>query len=812
MSIIVFSTIAYGQTPAELGYRFLPNKIVANTDVVLQVYTKGDSLPQSIGNLISTSSDSSIIQILDVEKTPNDFNTYVKIKALNPGTATIALAAPGYASQEVPVTVYGDYNAPTKLLIKVTPTTFSTIGSEKGYVAIELVNDAGIPLQARQDTSITLSTSDSNIVNLQNTELTIKTGGYYAIEEFDVKNDGTAKISASTQSMAAVSSTVTVSTIVTQKTIQLYVFPKILNSYQNSFGYVIAELQQSSTPVQATEDIIIPIQVTNATGLQMINTSLEKPTVTANAPIIIKKGSYWGYTNISVAAGTHGWVASPIGMEGQWNVGFNAKGYLTSPVVTISTINGPLLSDHTAALDLIPLLATGQKELIGVLHLENDSFNVPGPPVIANKDLQVEVDSSDPNTLSVDKVNIDKGTGAGLVFAKVSSTIPVQPTLNVVTISPQTVPQTYAPTITVPISNSMALVADPLLPALLTNNDFPLALYMTKSGIVDYFTEDMTPFISPKDVLQTESKTLPQGESIVLLNSRSLKSDPSTVSISAGDFVTNIPMKSFSSKPASISIDYPDTILSNFKNTFSIQLLDSQNNPVFLQDDTQFKLITSNTTILDAPGSVVIKKGNYYSLFDVKASNTGKSELAVLSSDLPLAKFDIDVTSLTPSVVINSNDHVNSNFAFDATVTAQYQNSPLSGLKVDWNVQGAKTQSADSVTDKDGNAKISLISQDPNTVTIQASVTGGIFGITTVSKAIAVNPPLTPTTSAQNTPNTGSFSIMGINPLFIIIPGVAAAGGIILKKKNMLDGMSEKMNLGEKLLEIKERISRTSEK
>src|SRR5205807_4050609 len=134
----------------------------------------------------------------------------------------------------------------------------------KGYVAVELANDAGMPIKAIQDTRITLSTSDSNIVILQNTELTIKTGDYYAFEEFDVKKDGIAKISASASSMEAVSSTVTVSTTETQKTIQLYVFPKILNSNQNSFGYVIAQLQSGGTPVQATEDITIPIQVTDS--------------------------------------------------------------------------------------------------------------------------------------------------------------------------------------------------------------------------------------------------------------------------------------------------------------------------------------------------------------------------------------------------------------------------------------------------------------------------------------------------------------------------------------------------------------------
>jgi hypothetical protein len=223
------------------------------------------------------------------------------------------------------------------------------------------------------------------------------------------------------------------------------------------------------------------------------------------------------------------------------------------------------------------------------------------------------------------------------------------------------------------------------------------------------------------------------------------------------------------------------------------------------------KLVSSNPSILDVSNSVTIKKGDYYSLFDVTSKNAGTTELSVLSNELPLAKFDIDVTSLTPDIIIDSTDHVDPNITFDSTLTAQYQNSPLSGLKVDWSVKGAKIQSMDSITDKDGKAKISLLSQDPNTVTIQASVAGGIFSETTVSKDIAVNPPLIQGPSTAST-NTNSFSIMGINPLFIIIPGAAAASGIILKKKNMLDGMSEKMNLGEKFLEIKERISGMREK
>ena len=64
-----FTMVAYGQTPSELGYRILPSKIVENTEGVLQVYVKSETAaPREINNLVVTTSDSSIIQILGIEK------------------------------------------------------------------------------------------------------------------------------------------------------------------------------------------------------------------------------------------------------------------------------------------------------------------------------------------------------------------------------------------------------------------------------------------------------------------------------------------------------------------------------------------------------------------------------------------------------------------------------------------------------------------------------------------------------------------------------------------------------------------------
>ena len=791
LGIIVFPTLAYAQTTGEFSYRTLPGKIVANTEGVLEVYVKGD-LPAKIDNLIASSSDSHIIQIIGIEQNNDGYVTNVKIKAINAGTANIALAAPGFSSQEFPITIYSNNITPTNLLIKTTPSAFSMKEATQGYVTVELANQLGIPFKAKQDTIITLTTTDSNIINLKNTQLTIKQGEYFAIGQFEVKKDGSAMISASTTSLAAVSSTVTTSTTVTPQTIQVFVFPKKINSYQNTYGYIIAQLHDSSGNLAVSkEDITIRVQVTDSSKTLLPNTSGE-PLVTEHAPIVIKKGSYWGFTTVTVDKDT-------TGTNTNYDVSISSKGYLVSEPAHFETTTLNTFADNSAVLDPLPILATGQKELIGIMHMADNDGNT----IMPSNNLQIEVVSSDPNSLSIDKVKMDSGIEAALVFGKVGP-FASSPTLKVLTLNTQTL----AIPIIAPTIESVALVAEPLLPKILSNEDFPLAVYLKKGGVFSYFTSDANPIFSPRDVFLTESKILQKDQSVELFNSKSLKPGPITLSIEAGDYATTLSLDSSSSAPASISLAYPEKIISNFGNTFSIQLLDSQQSPVFMYKDIQIKLVSSDPSILDVPENVVIKKGDYYSFFNVNAKTAGKAELAVLANDIPLSKFEVDVTSVLPTIGITSNDFVNPNTTFDAALTAQYNNAPMSGLKVDWNAEGAKIQSMDSVTDKDGKAKITLLSQDPNKIDIKATVSGGMFSTLSVDKQVTVNQPLT----TQNTLNTNGFSIFGINPLFIVIPAGAVAGGIILKKKNMLDGITQKINLLEKVSEIKERITTLREK
>jgi len=791
----LFTTITYGQTSTELGYRLVPNKIVEDSEGILQVYVKNgeEVIPSQINNLIVASSDSSIIQILEIQKNENGFVTPVRIKAVGSGTTNIALAAPGFLSKEFPITVYGNKNNQEQLLIKSVPSDFSVNGPNKGYVSVELADEDGFPTRATSDITITLTTSQSDVLNLKNKELVIKKGEYFAVGEFQVNKPGTTLIYASVPSIETASSTVTVTEIDEPLTVQLYVYPDKISSFSTNYAYAIVQLQDSSgTPIISKENIPISVKITNADQEESVNTSGENPGVTSNQILEIKKGTYWGYTKLVTRGG----------QVGTYDINIFTKDYLVSSTQQLEIVNLELLDDKSAGLDLLPILATGQKELVGVMHLEDED----GDPVAANRDLLIKIDSTDEGAFSVDDVKIERGLMAALIFAQVGYSVPDTLTLHLVTENDITID----PEITGPRKDSLELVVEPLVTDVLSGTDFPIAIYLSESEEVRYYPEDLVLSIPPNEFITIEPKILKKGQSITLLDSTSLKEGSVTLTLEAGEFSSDTVIDSLSSKPAEILLDYPETILTNFMNTFSIQLLDSDELPVFADKDIEIKLVANDQSIIDLPESVTIKEGNYYTIFDVEAKKVGTTELAILASDLPLSKFEIDVDSITPQISISSQDYVNPNTVFELTINVLHANSPLSGMNVQWNVQGAAIQNMDSVTNENGIAKISLLSQDPTRVDIQATVSGGIFPSSTVSKQINVNIPLE---SPANTLNIPMLGTLGINPVFILIPVAAAVGGIIvLKKKNMLTGLTEKISVIEKINEVKERISHLREK
>ena len=102
MGIIGFIIPAFADTQLNFEYTVMPEKILENTDGVIQIYADDGTqiFPQKIKSLVALSSDSEIIEVIEIVTNDNSFITELKIKANKPGTVNIALAAPGFVAKE----------------------------------------------------------------------------------------------------------------------------------------------------------------------------------------------------------------------------------------------------------------------------------------------------------------------------------------------------------------------------------------------------------------------------------------------------------------------------------------------------------------------------------------------------------------------------------------------------------------------------------------------------------------------------------------------------------------------------------------
>jgi hypothetical protein len=249
---------------------------------------------------------------------------------------------------------------------------------------------------------------------------------------------------------------------------------------------------------------------------------------------------------------------------------------------------------------------------------------------------------------------------------------------------------------------------------------------------------------------------------------------------------------------------YPDKLIAGLKSSISIELLDAQQIPAYASHDIDVKFVSSNPSVIQFPDSVTIKAGSYFSTFNVEAKSDGQSEIAMLADEIPLSKFTVNAMSIVPDVSITSADFTETGIPMSAEITTSYKQLPLKGLSVDWKIDGAQIKSMDTVTNDEGKAKITLVSDSSGKIHIDASVLGGQYQLTHATKDVTVNAPLV--SSTESTPQN-NVPFFGINPLFLVIPIVAGVGILFFKKKEMFENISEKINLQEKFSELKERMA-----
>ena len=793
MSILTPSLTYGADSNFEFGTRFIPTKLVEDKEGTIQIFTKkGTSLvPEKIPGLTVTSLDSKILRVLTVKDSESGFVSEVTVKGIKAGTTKLFLAAPGFSSQELPVTVYGNIYTQEKLVVNVVPHNFSFDGPSRGLVSVELTDSDGFPVKASEDVNISLKVANNNILDIAQENLVIKKGEYFSGTHFIIKDSGdTGKtnIFATAQGMEGKSNDITVGQQDNSLQVKLYLLQEKINvSGKAAKAHIIAQLQlaDSEEPVIANKDISINYKVTNNIFSNQ-NTSPNSNLGEKSGTITIKKGTYWGHDTFSLLGG----------QTGEYLVTITSGDPLTLESKTIEavlydeTVQGTPSNDGDRYVQFkpVPIFATGNKELLGIITLEDENDF----PIVANKNLDIKLDSSDKDFLTIDDVFLPVGEGSALVFGMVSNSIPDGVNAAEFAINPVVEVQSESITpsqveVFGTEDSSLELIAEPLIPKILDGTEFPIVVYFTQDSQLAKFPKDSNLFVSPSQIFDVETKQVSSGDDLVMLNTKAIDQGSDTLQFTVNDFDdASLTIESLSVKPANIVIDHSETIFTGRNDIFSVQLLNSEGLPVFATEDIDITFVVNDESIIQIPHTLTIKKGEYYSIFDAGPKISGTTKVSALSEGLPLSTTDINISSLAPNLLLEAPEIIENGEVFTVKVAAKQDAEPLTGLGVQWEVDGGVLQLSDSKTGTTGEAIASIMSTSGNAVNIKASVSGSYYPLSTVAKTVRVNSTSEFLAYAEPAQKFSKPEIGGIDPVIIIVPTILVLMGYMLIKKGTI--------------------------
>ncbi len=842
---------ANAQTTAEFGYKLLPEKLLENTFGDLQVYVISNSMmvPRTITDLKVISSDTDIVQILEVEKDSDSYIKNIKIKAIAPGITTVALAAPGFSSKEITVEVFNNNNHPTQILMKVTPEEFAVDGQKHGFVGVELTTTGGLPVIASEDIIVKVETPNTDVIKLQDSEITIKQGEYFAITEFELSGSGDAIIFAETEGMKKISQTVKVLEPEGPLEIQLTVIPDTFNSYNAAKGYAILQLVDSlGVPVVAEEDIYLKLDVDNPDAAQNTSSDFDEVLFDKNS-LVIKKGEYSTFTKFSPRPNLGDFTSED---QQIFQMFVSVDNYLArgDTFTIIHEEIGGLEGEGPSVTEVVPFLTTGKKEIIGVTYFETsqtvskrigetsqrEMVTIEGLPVSASSDYELNISSSEENSVNPINSIMPKGDNSIILMGETGTVVPETDIEIYVTDNDGIKTITALPN--GPLEDDISLVIESLIPMILVGEKFPLAAYLleeesedTETITTDDDEDEINPRIGPtmfiengiltfdaNEFVDVESVNISKNQEFSLTYPMIEEVGNTVLNGQIGEFEGSMELTSHTTDPTQMYLGYIDNILITNGNLATVQLLDSVGNPVYAKEDTTIQLVSNNQAVLKTPDQIMIKEGEYFNTFELESLAEGTVELAILSENLPLSKYDLNIIDLTPSLALNLLGGMNWNERIEAklSVTIPEIETSLSGFKVDWTTDGGEVKSMEEVTNSEGIATLNIIANDKETVKISATVSGNGLESAVAEKTVQIlnKPDIVDSPEIESVEESPllevdiDFTLIGL----IIIPIAIVAALIFLKRTDRLDSITEKLpggglDIGDRIEEIKEKIS-----
>ncbi|MEM4418614.1 MAG: hypothetical protein QXU66_03410, partial [Candidatus Nitrosocaldus sp.] len=186
------ATVATTPTTFRLKLSTMPDKLVRGEDahLIIQMQDNKGNPVQLMPEITSISVlDADAISISDsIEKIGNVYA--VKIRPLKSIETKITVVARGLGTmlETIDAKVYEPLNKPSRLALSIKPSDLSYIGPREGYIAVQLLNAKDEPVYADKDYLIELHSSNTDLLQVNSSNIIIKQGTNYAYIPFSIKD------------------------------------------------------------------------------------------------------------------------------------------------------------------------------------------------------------------------------------------------------------------------------------------------------------------------------------------------------------------------------------------------------------------------------------------------------------------------------------------------------------------------------------------------------------------------------------------------------------------------------------------------
>lgn len=750
----------------EFGMRLVPTKIIEATESKIEIFTikNGKIFPQPIDDFAIISQNPDMLEIIGKDSL-NGFNMSVLIDPKKPGNAKISLAANGYKSTEFTIPIHQNNRNEKNIILKAIPDSFTINGPKTGFLSVELLDEDGNPIVAKEDIDVKFSTSNNNSIKLNQNEFTIKKGSYYKVQKFEIKSfDNPITVFAKTQNMPVAEKKIDVIEPNKPYTLQLYISPEKSTSESIGSSYAIVQLQDDDEePVLATRNIPISIKVESPFDDGLVLTERGRiPQITFENDLMIREGTYWDSVKIITNAG----------VEGTYDIGISAKGYDVSASQTLELVKIIDVEEPNIAYNPLPVLMVGGEQLVGIVHLQDDADTV----MISDNDLNFRVLSSEEEF--VPKQNhIKKLETAAQVIAKLGYTKPEFLTIhenfqnNVLT-----EPELFGPT-----ENSLQLRSEPLIDKIKVNTVFPVVNYVADNdGSAWYFPEDDELFLSPSEIVTGPTQRIHAGSPSSVMELFAHEEGSETLLVQTGKMTAQMEINTHNILSSKLNLDVPERIFEGVTSEVIFQMIDSQGDPIFANTDVVIDVISNNKSILEFEEQIMIKRGDSFTIVEIIPTDVGSVELALLSTGFPLTTEVITIDNLKPQVKFQGDTIVDANSIIDSGILVTFDGLPMGNIPVSWDVIDGTIQAEDSVTGNDGTAKI-IIQSGINNIKVSAKVTSDFLPPSSALQTIRVN-----STGIIEPEPEYSFELLGKDAFILLVPAITVVIGVFLQKKNLI--------------------------